>query len=462
MNMQSQRKHLEPVWRLRPGFTAQARNHGGGQLFRPNGSVLEIADPVLFALIEKLVLGASESELLAGQETADHARVLFRLRRLIDHGMVELVLLADGRAVAVAEPCRPGFDYPASQLPSTKLRLDRFSHLRPAERGLTLAHPEASCEIVLADPGLAGLIAGLTGDHAVTEKKTDPVEQEFVAFLAGLGFLKSCDEAEDSARRSWEFHDALFHHASRAYGDWRVRGGSYRLSDCMPAPSAFRQPYRGETIVLPQPGDFALHPSKPLAAAMERRRSIRAMAARPVGLPELSAVLHRTARLRSGLARGEEGQDCFRRPVPSGGSIHEIEIYLALREGNALDEGLYHYRGDHHALTRIEGAEEGAKAMLLQCARSWRQKLPPPVLAVLATRFPRIAWKYENIAYHLTLINAGVLIQSLYLVTADLGLAGCAAGLGDNAAFLRATGNRWHEETNIAEFGFGWPAEDTA
>ncbi len=298
----------------------------------------------------------------------------------------------------------------------------------------------------------------LAGQPIASDGITDPVERQFAALLTALGFAADAEAVEDVARRTWEFHDALFHKASRSYGDWRVRGGSYRFQNDMAPPPAFRPAYHGETITLPPAGHANLKRSEALASVMEQRRSVREFVSRPVGLPELSDVLHRVARVRSDVARGKEGQDCFRRPVPSGGSIHEIELYLAVRDGNSLEPGLYHYRGDIHALTRITDAEAGAQEMLAHCAKSWRQEQAPPVLVVLATRFPRIAWKYEGVAYHLTLVNAGVLLQSLYLVTADLGLGGCAAGLGDNAAFQRATGNGRFQEVNIGEFAFGWPA----
>jgi SagB-type dehydrogenase family enzyme len=80
------------------------------------------------------------------------------------------------------------------------------------------------------------------------------------------------------------------------------------------------------------------------------------------------------------------------------------------------------------------------------------------VLVVIASRLPRLAWKYSGIAYKISLMNAGVAIQSLYLVANDLGLAGAAAGSGNPELFARATGASSWDETSIAEFGFGRPA----
>ena len=107
----------------------------------------------------------------------------------------------------------------------------------------------------------------------------------------------------------------------------------------------------------------------------------------------------------------------------------------------------------------LPGAGVAAEAMLAQTAYAWEQPgRPPQVLVVIASRLPRLAWKYAGIAYKVSLLNAGVAIQSLYLVTTDMGLAGCAVGSGDPGLFEQATGCDSFEETSIAEFGFGMPA----
>jgi SagB-type dehydrogenase family enzyme len=77
---------------------------------------------------------------------------------------------------------------------------------------------------------------------------------------------------------------------------------------------------------------------------------------------------------------------------------------------------------------------------------------------IITSRLPRLSWKYTGIAYRMSLLNAGVVIQSLYLTVADLGLAGSAIGTGNSDWFAKATGASSWEEASIAEFGFGRPA----
>jgi SagB-type dehydrogenase family enzyme len=128
-----------------------------------------------------------------------------------------------------------------------------------------------------------------------------------------------------------------------------------------------------------------------------------------------------------------------------------------------LPAGFFHYRSDIHGLTHISRGDDAAKEMLRQCARAWDgpDRLPS-MLVVLAVRLPRIAWKYEGIAYRLALLDAGVALQSLYLVATDLGLAGAAVGASDPALFAQASGTDSWEETCVAAFGFGRPRASTA
>ena len=59
---------------------------------------------------------------------------------------------------------------------------------------------------------------------------------------------------------------------------------------------------------------------------------------------------------------------------------------------------------------------------------------------VPAARFPRLAWKYESIAYALTLKDVGMDFQTMYLAATAMGLAPCAVGRGDADRFFRAAG----------------------
>lgn len=74
---------------------------------------------------------------------------------------------------------------------------------------------------------------------------------------------------------------------------------------------------------------------------------------------------------------------------------------------------------------------------------------------ILTSRFSRLSWKYDAIAYSLTLKNVGVLFAYMYLIGTALGLATCALGCGDSATFASATGLDVLEESSVGEFILG-------
>ena len=83
---------------------------------------------------------------------------------------------------------------------------------------------------------------------------------------------------------------------------------------------------------------------------------------------------------------------------------------------------------------------------------------PPQILLTIAARFNRIAWKYSAIAYSLILRDVGVLLQTLYLTAADLGLGGCAVGTSNIDLFAKMTGLEFHVEGPVGQFALGRPS----
>ena len=139
--------------------------------------------------------------------------------------------------------------------------------------------------------------------------------------------------------------------------------------------------------------------------------------------------------------------------MPSGGGLHPLEAYLAVGRCDGLPAGCYWYDAHRHQLETLGRDEAQLRALLDQAARSWGRAYPPPdVLITLAARVPRVAWKYEGNAYRVILLDAGVVVQMMYLVATALGLSPCAVGNGDPALFAALSGCDPLEETSVAEF----------
>jgi oxazoline/thiazoline dehydrogenase len=93
--------------------------------------------------------------------------------------------------------------------------------------------------------------------------------------------------------------------------------------------------------------------------------------------------------------------------------------------------------------------------MLLDAYLATGRVAQPQTLITLASRFSRVSWKYESIAYSLTLKNAGVLYEAMYLAATAMKLAGCGLGSGDSALFSLITGLDPLAESSVGEFMLG-------
>ena len=133
-------------------------------------------------------------------------------------------------------------------------------------------------------------------------------------------------------------------------------------------------------------------------------------------------------------------------------------MYAVVQACTDLAPGLYHYDPAGHRLIRLRGRTAEVTALLRDAAAS--TGVPEDtvqVLLILAARFARVAWKYESIAYALTLKHVGVVYQTMYLAATAMGLAPCAIGGGDADLFARAVGADYYAETSVGEFLLGNP-----
>ena len=150
------------------------------------------------------------------------------------------------------------------------------------------------------------------------------------------------------------------------------------------------------------------------------RRSIRAYGERPISDRQLGEFLYRAARVADyressvDTKAGPIRMAFAPRPYPAGGCLHELELYVAINACENLASGLYSYDPEDHRLIRISGRTDCVEQLLSNAAKS--AGVPAQTLQVLIVIAARssIAWKYESIAYSLTLKNVGVLYQTMY------------------------------------------------
>ena len=120
-----------------------------------------------------------------------------------------------------------------------------------------------------------------------------------------------------------------------------------------------------------------------------------------------------------------------------------------------LVPGIYHYAPLEHQLHRLPVRKPHVDALLNDARVAAALPVEPQILITLASRFQRLSWKYSGLAYALSLKNAGVLMQTMYLVATAMGLAPCALGTGNSDLFETATGTGCLLEPPVGEFLLG-------
>jgi SagB-type dehydrogenase family enzyme len=171
-------------------------------------------------------------------------------------------------------------------------------------------------------------------------------------------------------------------------------------------------------IRLPPPDQGTLRHDS-LFEAIARRHSERIWAPGSISLPELSFLLWATQGLRGGRAN--------LRTVPSGGARHPFETYLAVREVDGVEPGIWRYRALEHDLVLVSRRDDLKRA--LTEASMDQAFVGSAPLAFVWTAIPaRTEWRYCVAAPKIILQDSGHLCQNLYLAAGAVGCGTCAIG----------------------------------
>ena len=126
-----------------------------------------------------------------------------------------------------------------------------------------------------------------------------------------------------------------------------------------------------------------------------------------------------------------------RRGVPSGGGLYPLEIYVVPHRVDGLEEGVYHYAPEEHALNVVSIGPIW-EAMCGEMALQGIGESDAAAMLVICAMFRRTTIKYLDRGYRLVLFEAGAVAQNLSLVGASIGIGSCLVGgfNDDNVAAL--------------------------
>ena len=126
----------------------------------------------------------------------------------------------------------------------------------------------------------------------------------------------------------------------------------------------------------------------------------------PMSLPVLSGLLFMAYGFTAQVDYGT--QILYYRSAPSAGALYPTEIYLAARDIEGLDDGLYYYSPGDFALVSLR---RGAPPY----------SIPAPSL-ILSSVFFRSAWKYRDRGFRYCLLDMGHVAENIMLISPVMGL----------------------------------------
>lgn len=385
------------------------------------------------------------------------------LQRMYHDGSVQLVYCRDGIAMARLVSMHAMPLIVDVRPMTTSFHMARFAMVHRGVEHLTLEAPLASARLEFLHSDLAAEITAMMAAPSDIHH-----ESIFARILVSTGLAYAVDRIGKSEERivpeldSWTIHEMYFQFRSR-YGYTSYPNGAYWLAAGRRNPPAATRQINPDSVIVALPVPET-KPSQPLETVITARTSTRAFQSRSMSLQELGTLFWRTMRQTGQHTISLPGADgteipfqLKHRPVPSGGSIHEVDAYVLTTLDGDLSPGLWRYDDERHAMVRVADLSEESRTILFRAQVSAGLPKPPHTLLLFSARFDRMMWKYTGMPMAAIMKHVGVLYELMYLVATDMGLGVCALGSGDTLAFARLTGLHPAVESSVGEMLIGVP-----
>ena len=184
-------------------------------------------------------------------------------------------------------------------------------------------------------------------------------------------------------------------------------------------------PKGGAVAELPKP-DKSVVLKGDIYDLIDQRRSRRKFTDQPLSLAELSYLLWAT----QGVRKLSDDRRQSMRTVPSAGSMHPFETYVAIHNVDGVKPGFYRYQAADHKLAFLREIKNQREAVAEAC---FGQKFAGHCAATFIwTAVPyKTEWRYVTESAKLILLDAGHVCQNFYLACESIGCGTCAIGAYD-------------------------------
>ena len=212
----------------------------------------------------------------------------------------------------------------------------------------------------------------------------------------------------------------------------------------------FKEYLRAPIRALPLPVPVTM----PLAEAIAARVSCRRFANDPIRLAALSALLKAAYGVQGIVSIG--AAEHHERPVPSGGGLYPLELYVLARHVESLAPGVYHYAPLTHLLeeVRVLPLPDGLVSQMFM-GQNYLAKAG--AIVVMTAVFERSLFKYGDRGYRYILFEAGHVAQNINLTAITVGLGSFNLGGFFDAYLAGLVGLNLEEEVPIYAVALGVP-----
>lgn len=179
-----------------------------------------------------------------------------------------------------------------------------------------------------------------------------------------------------------------------------------------------------------------------LESALSSRRTTREYSAETPTIGELGQILWAAQGVTDELGH---------RTAPSAGGSYPLRIYLAVRDVPGLPTGLYVYLPTTHALElRSEG--DCRTRVIAAVGQAW--VAAAPALITVCADFADTRGKYGEKGVQHVYVEAGAVVQNIYLQCAALGLVtGFAGGFDDARLRTALAAPDWETPMGVMPIG---------
>lgn len=180
-----------------------------------------------------------------------------------------------------------------------------------------------------------------------------------------------------------------------------------------------------------------------LTNAIKNRRSRRKYAHKPLTLKELSFLLW-------SIQGRTDKSTCKYRTVPSAGACNPFETYLIIKNVENLSPGVYRYLPIEHKLCLISTDQEAINSSSLSCFEVNQGRIQNAAAVFVCAAVPyRAEWRFGPYAYKMIALEAGHVMQNLYLAAEAVNCGVCAIAAYDQKIIDQAINVNGRDEFSV-------------